>query len=84
MNRSDHQRCLDCGEILDSAGWEMTPKRLAAVHARARSKGLIDQHGDRDMYMVALNDIGVSSSKDFSRSQYQQFMTYVNRLPDAA
>ena len=64
--------------------WRMTRQRLAAVHAKARQKGLIDRHGDREMYEIVLHDIGVDSSKQFTREQYRQFMKHINTLPSVA
>ena len=59
--------------------WQMTPDRIRFVHILALTrKGLTDEQ-----YRLRLGAVGVESSKQLNREQYQQFVDGLNRLPDA-
>lgn len=69
-----------CGIILSRPRrWHMTPDLIRMVHIVALSqKGL-----PQEMYRLRLRRLGVESSKQFTRRQFQQFMAELERLPDA-
>ena len=57
----------------------MTPKLLQLVHATVAQKGL-----DEETYRLRLGAVGVTSSKEFSRDVFKQFMSELAKLPDMA
>jgi hypothetical protein len=69
-----------CGlDLADARPWRMTRSRIRAVHVLARSrKGL-----DEETYRARLAAIGVTSSLQFTREQFDSFMRGLRALPDA-
>lgn len=75
-------QCAYCGATLYRPRFTMTRQRLAAIHTMARKKGLIDEHGDDELYRIRLREAyGISSSKDIRNAeQFYQIMRDMKRM----
>ncbi len=86
MPQKRQRQCPRCGTRttarshcgIDLMPWRMNKRRIRAVHACAMGrKGL-----DYETYRLHLLAVGVESSKNMTRSQYQEFFRRMQRLPD--
>lgn len=70
-----------CGlQLSNAAPWRMTGERVRHVHALAMGrKGL-----DEESYRLRLRAVGVESSKDLSRTQFDRLTQGLLALPDCA
>lgn len=78
---STEKQCTQCGTWLVPKRFRMDRKRVKLVHALARQKGLIG-HGDDELYRLRLHRVGVESSKDLKRAQFDELVRDLKRLPD--
>lgn len=69
-----------CGlDLAAAAPWCMTRERIVHVHALAYGrKGL-----DEDTYRLRLRAVGVASSLELSRAQFERLVQGLLALPDA-
>lgn len=69
-----------CGiDLAARAPWRMTRERIRHVHALAYGrKGL-----DEDTYRLRLRAVGVGSSLELDRAQFERLVQGLLRLPDA-